>query len=551
MEQQHLQKQILWLITLRVVIISTLLAAAMLIQFIRGEFFIELAPLYYLVGAVYFVTIVYLAVFTYVRRAYAQFVYAQLTGDLVTITALILFSGGILSPFHVLYILSIITASTILYRRGGLIIASGSFILYGLLVNLEFHNIVKLPGGILGEHETVSTYDVYYNLFVAFVGFYSAAFLSSYITERLRQANKSLKETSGNLEELLLFHENIINSMTTGLVTTDMNGLITSFNRAAEEISGRSFSAVRERNIQELFGSAGRMRQRYRSFSDKAGTESSFEIEFPRDNDSRRHLGVMVSNFFDRQDRLLGNIYMFQDLTEVKNLEREVRIKERMAAVGEMAAGIAHEIRNPLASMSGCIQMLRSGVSTGSRDAALMDIFLRESDRLNRIIEDFLFYARPSPTLPVWISLASLLRETFTLLQHSRELHEMHRVELLVDGEDEFRYRADPNQMKQVFWNLARNALQAMPDGGRLQISLRKNSDGGFSLIFEDDGIGMELEEIHKLFQPFHGKSDGGTGLGLAIVYRIIREHGGEVSVASQPGHGTRLTVNLPPVPGE
>lgn len=551
-ENQHIRKQIIWLTTLRVVVISTLLAAAMLIQFIRGEFFIELNPIYYLVGAVYILTIIYVILFTRIRKSFELFTYLQFTGDLLIITTLIFFSGGILSPFHVLYILIIIAASTMLFRRGGVFVASGSFILYGILVNLLYHNVIRTPGGILlNENETFSTYDAYYNLFVAFIGFYSTALLSSYITERLRQTDKSLKETSGNLEELLLFHENIINSMVTGLITTSLDGSITSYNRAAEEITGLAYAEVKNRRIETLFLPEDRSKKKeYTRNNHGSGAASYFEFEFPTGTESRKYLGVTLSNFYDRLDRLVGYIYMFQDLTEIKNLEREVGMKERMAAVGELAAAMAHEIRNPLASMSGSIQMLRGSAPTGSDDAALMEIFLRESERLNRIIEDFLFYARPTPTILIWISLDELLEDTFMLLKHSSEIEENQNVRLHIDGRSTFRCLADPNKIKQVVWNLARNAFKAMPDGGLLEISLTKDDSERFILAFRDQGVGMKPEEIHKCFQPFHGKFSGGTGLGLAIVYRIIKDHTGDVSVTSSP-KGTTLTITLPPAPKE
>jgi two-component system sensor histidine kinase PilS (NtrC family) len=428
-----------------------------------------------------------------------------------------------------------------------MIVASGSFILYGLLVNLLYHDIVRLPDSFIFEKQ-VKTADVYYNLFVSFIGFYVVAYLSSLITEKLRQTDRSLKEASGNLEELLLFHENIITSITTGLITTNMDNSITSLNRAAEELLGLSFSEVNGRDILDLFPPGGRINKSFRAGGQGFGVESYFEIEVPQGKDNHKYLGVTVSDFYDRQDRLLGHIYLFQDLTEVKKLEHEIKIKERMATVGEMAATIAHEIRNPLASMSGCIQMLRGQTTSGSQDEALMNIFIRESDRLNRIIEDFLIYARPSPTIPSWISLDQLLQDTCTLLQHSSELHENHEVKLNIDGQSHFQYYADPDQMKQVFWNLARNALQAMPQGGVLEISLRKDSSGRLILVFRDEGTGIEDEQVHKIFQPFHARYKEGAGLGLAIVYRIIHEHKGDIYVSSAPKAGTTLTIILPPV---
>jgi two-component system sensor histidine kinase PilS (NtrC family) len=209
-----------------------------------------------------------------------------------------------------------------------------------------------------------------------------------------------------------------------------------------------------------------------------------------------------------------------------------------------MAASIAHEIRNPLAAMRGSIQMLRSEMNTDPSQVELMEIILRESDRLNRIITDFLNYARPRSIVQSPVDVAELLHQTFALLRHSPEINEKQRiveelpdVPLVID--------ADAGQLKQVFWNLARNALTAMPDGGTLLAQVETNSHNRVRIAFSDTGKGMTPEQVEHLFEPF-SSTTGGTGLGLSIVYQIVRDHGGTINVRSLEGQGTTITVELP-----
>jgi two-component system sensor histidine kinase PilS (NtrC family) len=225
-------------------------------------------------------------------------------------------------------------------------------------------------------------------------------------------------------------------------------------------------------------------------------------------------------------------------------MEETSRRQDKLAAVGRVAAGIAHEIRNPLASMRGSIQVLRSEIQADPGQAELMEIVLRESDRLNRIITDFLTYARPRTPMLDEIDLREPLRETFTLLRHSPEIRDGHQLEEVLP-EEPVRTLADAASIKQVFWNLARNALNAMPEGGTLRVEMRDVEDGRIRITFQDTGRGMSPEQVERLFEPFSSSTTGGTGLGLSIVYQIVRDHGGTINVRSREGHGTTITVEL------
>jgi two-component system sensor histidine kinase PilS (NtrC family) len=235
---------------------------------------------------------------------------------------------------------------------------------------------------------------------------------------------------------------------------------------------------------------------------------------------------------------------IFQDLSDWRKLQEEVRIKDRMAAVGELAAGIAHEIGNPLAALSGSAQMLGAALPPGSDRHELLEIILKESQRLDRTIKSFLKFARPKERASVRFDIAQLLTENLQLLRHSQEVSERHRLELRLKPESA-NLIGDPDQISQIFWNLARNALKAMPDGGSLTVE-GTLSDDQYRIRFTDTGRGMSAEERANLFHPFQSFFDSGTGIGMAIVYRIVQQHQGNLSVDSQEGAGTAVTVTLP-----
>ena len=243
-------------------------------------------------------------------------------------------------------------------------------------------------------------------------------------------------------------------------------------------------------------------------------------------------------------------LFSFQDVTDFKRLERDARLRQRLAAVGEMAAGIAHEIRNPLASMSGSIQILRQELPLSEEQAQLMDIVLRESERLNDTIRSFLAYARPQRFSIARLDLRRVLNDAALLLRNSAEVQEGHDIDVMVPT-TEVAFEADENQIRQIVWNLATNGLRAMKGGGRLRLGARIEPASGEqpeSAVLEvsDEGVGIPAEELDAIFQPFRGTFTKGTGLGLAIVHRIVSDYGGEIQVSSTPGRGTTVSVRLP-----
>ena len=491
-------------------------------------------------GATFLATLIYIALMRLLRRHPTVQAYIQFIGDLVLITGLVYFLGGASSPFSLLYLIVIAVASTLLRRRAGLTVASVAFLLYGGMIVLLYFGKIQ-PANT--SQEPVSSLRLSYNLAVHGFGFYAVALLTYYLAHNVTRAERALEEKSEHLADLQVVHRDVIQSISSGILTTDLEGVVTSANHAGLEILDRTeedllgipvqksglFSAEQWRDATAASEQTGRMRS---------------EVEVPRGGDTR-YVGFSISRLTaERQHR--GYIIIFQDLTRWRRMQEELRMKDRMVAVGELAAGLAHEIGNPLAAISGSVQMLSASVDGDAAQRKLIEILLKESYRLDRTIKGFLRFARPRERSSVSFDIARLLTENFELLKNSEEVSDRHRMEVELDPPSA-RLFADPDQVSQIFWNLARNALRAMPDGGVLKV-VGTLEDSWYRLQVIDTGRGMSEEQRTNLFHPFQSFFDGGTGIGMAIVYRIVQDHGGRLRVDSRPGAGTTITVELPTV---
>ena len=336
-------------------------------------------------------------------------------------------------------------------------------------------------------------------------------------------------------------NQHVIESLRSGLATTDQPGYILTFNPSAEQITGLDSSDAIGRSIFELLQLSA---ESERSLHTDDSRGHGIEVLYTRPGGDRIELSLSAAPLITPSGKS-GFLFVFEDVTDARRLERKSRLQQRLAAVGEMAAGIAHEIRNPLASMSGSIQILRQELPLSDDQERLMDIVLRESERLNETIRAFLAYARPRRFETERLDLRRVVGDTALLLQHSSEFSEAHTVEVDVPPGPVW-YEADENQMRQIVWNLATNALHAMPKGGRLQLSAGCHPAGGALVRVADQGIGIPADEIGEVFQPFRSSFEKGTGLGLAIVHRIVSDYGGEVQISSKKGAGTTVSVCLP-----
>ncbi len=526
--------------TLRVVIVTTLLVCVFSIELLlRPE--LSLSPLFTLAAIAYGMVLLY-AMFDRWIPGTRTFAMLQLFGDASLITVFVGITGGLDSPMSFLYLLPISVASMLLYRSGGLAIALICWSQYGALV---LWGPDYWPGGVASVLAPRPEPDrVIYFLVAHLVGLVAVALLSSYLSERLRTQGRELDERRGAVARLQALNENIIESINSGLITTSSQGTINFMNRGGSEILEWSPREVEGRSAMELFGlGAGFLLEIKRQLL--ASRRFRFEQWFTTPGGRKIFLGIAASNLHDKTGRPLGFIFIFQDLTEIQALEQEVRLKERMAALGEMAAGMAHELRNPLAAISGSVQYLKGDLQLEGEPLELMDIILRESDRLDHAIRDFLTFAKPGAFAPAPTDLVKLVEDQLKLLDKSRELTAQHRLQTDFE-ESSLLCEVDANRIKQVFWNLATNALKAMPDGGTLSVSIRRLSAEQVEIRFSDTGMGMDAELQTRYFQPFHSSFSEGTGLGAAIVYRLVEEHGGRIQVSSREGQGTSVSVVLP-----
>ncbi len=482
-------------------------------------------------------TIVYFFVVR-LNTNFAWQIRTQLFLDVLLITWLVWRTGDLTSPYITLFIVLISVSSIFLKSGETLLMASLCVLLFTALAILSASSFIYS----FGNAPEISK-------IVQIVGFHDVAFLvvgllASRLSDR-RASGEQLKETTKTLANLRVLHERIVESIRSGLITTDLTGEIYSFNHAAAEITGYPASDMRGKSIYSLFGNIHLPIADSLDATDTGDNPPRFETDVMTPENFAVRVGYAVSPLVSETGEKTGLILTFQDLTEIRAMEENVRRKDRLAAVGRVAAGLAHEIRNPLGAMRGAIQVLQSTTPPESSHASLMEIILRESDRLNKIITNFLTYARPRVNNFSEIDVREAVGDTFMLLKHSPDIKENHVLETDLPNQPVM-ISADPTQLKQIFWNLARNSILAMPDGGKLKIKLEEIAGGRIRILFEDSGCGMSPAQVEQLFEPFAESTTGGTGLGLSIVYQIIRDHNGTINVRSRENAGTTITVELP-----
>jgi two-component system sensor histidine kinase PilS (NtrC family) len=466
----------------------------------------------------------------------------QFALDVVLVTWLVWLMGTPYSPYSALYIIVISIAGIFLGARVALIAAVGCSACYtGIMISLAA-GWLNAHGGLAAQ---ISMAEAAQAIGLNDVAFLVVGLLAAQLAGRHKRADVQLIAATHALEKLRALHERIVESIRSGVVTTDLERHIYTMNRAAEEMTGYTAEDLRGQDASILFGNLDGQIEESLSAARDGHASGRYEADCLTSEGFRIRLGYSVSPLFSERGETTGLVITFQDLTDIRAMEDTSRRQERLSAVGRVAAGIAHEIRNPLAAMRGSIQVLRSELPADSAQGELMEIVLRESDRLNQIITDFLTYARPRQVSLVETDLREPLRETFALLRHSPEVHERQVLEEVLPDEP-VPALADAASIKQVFWNLARNALKAMPDGGRLRAEMEHVAFDRVRVTFQDNGRGMSPAQVERLFEPFSSSTTGGTGLGLSIVYQIIRDHGGTINVRSREGHGTTITVELP-----
>ena len=529
------------LIAVRVIVVTTLLLAALIIQYTVREF-LPINYIYLIAGLTYGLTLLYIGIGRLVSSREINLM-LQIFGDLLIITVLVYFTGAVDSPFSFLYLVAVMTASTLLFRRGGLFAASGASILYGGLVDLMYYFVLPVPEQSLIAPTGWTAPRIYLNLARNIAGFYATALLVSIISEKLKKTSEELDANKQNLAELRALNQNVVESIPSGLITLTSYGTAAFINPAACSILQAQPHVLLGRHITEI-GFVDRdqwnqIREQLAAGALVRQENESFEV-----NGERRSIGFALSPLSTLDGKSSGYTLIFQDLTEMKKLEAELRLKDRMAAVGELSAGIAHEIRNPLAAIAGSVQVLKGSQSLSSQEQRLMTIVLRESERLNKTIAEFLRFVRPQEKRASEFDVAASLSDTLDLLANSAELRKDHEIVREIEP-PAFTIVGDGDQIRQVFWNIALNAMRAMPNGGALTVRAEP-IDESYRIVFTDNGRGMSEADLRRLFQPFRTNFPSGTGLGMAISYRIVQEHGGRIDVQSALGQGTAIALVLP-----
>ena len=527
----NLSEWLPWMGRVRFLVITFLLAIIAVGQLaaiplpLRALF--PLVVLWYTLGAVYVVLHRWIPGATWHAPV-------QVIGDLLIVTGVVYASGAQDSYFISLYVLVILMASILFSRRVVFIVAGASFVLLGGVVELMFYGVVARTSASMPTARALESW-LGSNLFA----FFAVAYLGGLLAQTLRRKGVELAEKSEALKDLQAFNQDIIESMRGGLLTTDLQGRILLINRSGSEMTGHGFGLLHGENVTDVLPGFWPVEV------DENGNPTALrkEIECLTPSGATRFLGLSISPLRTSQNQLTGYVFNFQDLTDLRRLEREVQTKERMAALGRLSAAIAHEIRQPLTAMSGALKELVRLAPLEDDDKKLVQIVSRESQRLNQIVSDFLDYSREASYAFVDLDIASLIDEVLLIVERDQRSRGRYKVERHYAVRA--KARADRDALKQVLWNLCNNALRAMPDGGTISVALE--ADHRWTRIsVRDTGVGLDPSQVSRIFEPFQSGFVGGTGLGLAIVYRIIQAHGGRIRVETENKPGAEFIVEIP-----
>jgi len=566
-----------WMVGLRLLLASALLGSAVVLD-LHERLPFPTSPLYGLLAVTFGLSLAYAIALRSQRWLLGQGV-AQLTLDLALVSLLVHFTGGLDSAFPFMYIFVIFAAATVIERPGGLVVGILSGLLYAMLVVAEWTQVihpVDFAGG-LAPHRSMGY--AAYQVVIHAVAFLAVAVLSSHLSYRLRQTGQELEQRGLDLRNLQTLHRAIVSNISSGLMTLDLEGRVVSFNEAAERITGYTFASLRDRPWQESpFAGCPPMAA---FFADPSvpPTTAVAEINLQRRDGRLIPVGFSCSPLRQADGTAAGLVAIFQDLTERKRVEEQLRRADRLAALGQLAANIAHEVRNPLAAISGAVELLRDDFTPTGPNRQLLDMLLGEAHRLKFITGQFLDFAKPQSLLFRPCAVRPLAEETLRLLERSGEWHTKTRWTVREEAPDTL-VLADADQFRQVVWNLCLNAIQAMPGGGTLTVAIRSSTpdarvfataprssagppvppagQGGsqrlagasashewVEIAFQDTGKGITPEELQRVFDPFFTTRPSGTGLGLAIARKILDSMSGYIGVESSVGSGTTFRVWL------
>ena len=366
-------------------------------------------------------------------------------------------------------------------------------------------------------------------LLLGFGGFISLFWLHSY-----RAARRSLQDTSA-------FANEVVSHLPVGLIATDRRGRVTFFNSAAEQITGLHRGLIQHQKPDELLpeGLCGVQEQLDRG---EIVTEREMECSFAPDKTIP--LSISAVSIANESGEFLGQVLIMRDLSEVRRLQDEVRRQEKLAAMGGLAAGVAHEVRNPLSSIKALATFFAGQFEDGSESHEAAKVMVQEVDRLNRVITELLEFSRPTDLKRQASDVGQLIYRSIQLVQQDAANK---RIEIKMSITDDICSAwIDPDRLTQCLLNLYLNAIQAMEDGGTLTVTCKPGETGNFIIVVSDTGSGIPGDHLDKVFDPYYTTKSKGTGLGLAIVQKIVEAHGGSTTVRSASDEGTTFSINIP-----
>jgi two-component system sensor histidine kinase PilS (NtrC family) len=534
---EPLEKSAVRLMVYRMVVVLTFFLSALGIQaFLGGES--SLQPFYYLIALVLGQNLLYTLLHLFVKplRDRPLFIYIQITGDILTVTLLAFYTGGINSIFTFLYHVLIVVAGYLLKKRGAFVVAALDCVVYGFLCLALFYDWAS-PDRLGGTYpyEAPTAGSALYGLLAHYVGFFLVAALMTIMSERIEATRKALGVMEKDFSSLRSLNEQLVSSLTWGVVTMDLRGRVTFSNPAGMRLLGETLPVGWD------------FEQRLLRLGHKEGPilrpDNLDEQEFEVSLDGDRCLGIVMAPLRS-SGAAMGYLALIRDQTEVVRLREQLALKDRLTATGAMAADIAHEIKNPLGSISGAAQMLQRRAPEDRDQGALLRIIQEESRRLGETLDNFLKYVKPAPLRRRRVDMGALVDEVVTLFRNDPACREGLRVDFL-SPEDKTELNVDPDKVRQALWNLLQNAKKAVGGTGLVTVSLTAVKDRAI-LTVEDNGIGMTQSEIAEFFQPFRRGFPQGSGLGLSVVYRIMDQHEGSIVIDSAPGRGTRCRLTFP-----
>ena len=537
------RKNLAWLILTRLIVVSLFLASITYFNIKQPELFphVMLRDVTRLITVTYFFSVLSLVSIRFYPSIISALGYAQIVWETLFVSILVVITGGITSTYGFFYNLAIINACYLFGRREALYTASLCGIIYGLILELHYfgklenYGLLREMGDFYGPNHILSL------MFTNFLAFFLTAILTGYLAERARKSESALKEKVVDYEDLERVNSIIVSTLDSGLVTINSLGRIRVFNRYASELTGIDQQKAYDLELAEIFPEIDI------SYDQNNDLERKEMFYTSRDG-SKKILSIKTAPLNDKNGTLLGAVIDFKDLTEIRTMEARLKKTDRLAAIGELSARIAHEVRNPLASISGSVQLISDSASVPSSDKKLLDIILRETWRLDNMLSEFLLYSRPFAPVKIRFSLKSLITELISLLKGDERFA---AIAINNDIVDNIEILADHDQFRQVLWNLLINAAESMENGGEISLSCHYDRGGlgeglrSMDLRICDTGTGISKKDLEFVFEPFFTTKAGGTGLGLATVYRILEAHNFLISVESTLGKGTCFTINV------